>query len=319
MSSVFETVPSQFIHDPGEVPFQVGGAMYLAPSEPETPDLGGPGTGSGLQTHDRVSRKRGAMQKILVVQAESRQRDLLVEAFRRADCEVCAAPDGLFALTHLERNRPDVVLITSELPGMEVDEFCRIVKKDAGLRGVTLAIIAPRDLAPTDSGQFDLFIEAESLPGDVVAAILEEAGQVGLIASKVRSPSTGGALPGEEPDCLDSLRGSLRILSLPELTQVICGARRTGRLELQCPDGLAEIYFLDGQVIHATHLGYMGLPAFRWILTSTLAHPEVPFRFESMNKAEAFRCPRTINMPPQRLLLTIAVEIDEDSAPGRGA
>jgi hypothetical protein len=122
-----------------------------------------------------------------------------------------------------------------------------------------------------------------------------------------------------EPDCLDSLQGNLRILSLPELTQVICGARRTGRLKLECPDGPAEIYFLDGQVIHATHLGYTGLAAFRWILTSTLAHPEVAFRFESMNKAEAFRCPRTINMAPQRLLLTIAVEIDEDSAPGRGA
>lgn len=259
------------------------------------------------------------MQKILVAQKESRQRDLLMEAFHRADCEVRDAPDGLFALTQLERNKPDAVVVASDLPGIEVEELCRIVRKDASLEHVRLVVLALDDRAARSCATCDLVIGSGSSPDEVVSTVLEEIEE--YLSSTVGVQPGGQSRGFRQPDGdgLDSLQGNLRILSLPELTQVICGSRRTGRLKLHCLDGPAEIYFLDGQVVHATHLGYTGLAAFRWILTSTLAHPEVAFRFESMSKAEAFRCPRTINMAPQRLLLTIAVEIDEDSAPGRGA
>jgi hypothetical protein len=201
---------------------------------------------------------------------------------------------------------------------MKVGEFCRIVRKDPQLQEVRLAIAGARALRADVDSLCDLYLEPE-LPPPVAASLLLQGEPLAEKTDHGTRPHLVDPSHGKiHNQDLEALQGDLRILNLTDLTQVLCNARKTGRLHLNCPEGPGEIFFFDGQVIHATHLGYEGRHAFRWILTSTLSHPDVTFRFETLTREQAFRCPRTLNMTAQKLLLTIAVEIDEDAAPYGG-
>lgn len=257
------------------------------------------------------------MTRVLVADSDPYRRQALVAALQRRGARVIAAPDGLYALTLLERNRPEIVLVVGAfLTDMDAVELSRIVRSDGALGDVLVALMAPAGFRPEPATLFDLILDCAADAEDAAEKVLQlaKASVRATTHTRIEAHSASKAL--EEAT---HLHGTLEILDLPELTQAICNARKTGKLELSLEEGAAaEIYFLDGQVIHTAYQSVAGMDAFRKILAVTLEHPEFGFVFSPLGKAEIFRCPRTINMTPQRLLLTMAVQIDESRLDGRG-
>src|SRR5881397_3832170 len=63
--------------------------------------------------------------------------------------EVLAVTSGSFALTTLERNRPDVIVSRAGVPDIDGYELCAIVRNDPSMTGVLFLLLeGPGDHAP---------------------------------------------------------------------------------------------------------------------------------------------------------------------------
>jgi two-component system OmpR family response regulator len=67
---------------------------------------------------------------VLVVDDEEYIRDLVTSSLRLAGFAARAVPDGSQALTALDRDRPDLVILDVRLPGMDGFEVCRRLRAD---------------------------------------------------------------------------------------------------------------------------------------------------------------------------------------------
>src|SRR5437879_12949295 len=63
--------------------------------------------------------------------------------------DILAVTSGSFALTMLERNRPDLIVSRVGVPDIDGYELCSIVRKDPSTKGVLFLLLAsPGDDAP---------------------------------------------------------------------------------------------------------------------------------------------------------------------------
>jgi putative two-component system response regulator len=72
--------------------------------------------------------------RVLVVDDEQRNRELLVRLLEVAGYDVEAAADGEAALTAVADHSPDVILLDVQMPGLDGFEVCRRVKADPATR-----------------------------------------------------------------------------------------------------------------------------------------------------------------------------------------
>lgn len=76
------------------------------------------------------------MPKILLVEDNELNRDMLSRRLIRRGYEVVMATDGAEALTAAARERPDLILMDMSLPTMDGWEASRRLKADGALRGI---------------------------------------------------------------------------------------------------------------------------------------------------------------------------------------
>jgi CheY-like chemotaxis protein len=143
--------------------------------------------------------------------------------------DVLAVTSGSFALTMLERNRPDLIVSRVGVPDIDGYELCSIVRKDPLMTGVLFLLLAsPGDEAaptmPEDKPD-------QTLAGDLpLTAIVSE---VANLLGRAAQPAVANgepAAPGVQPDGAHGLRGSLAVMELPDITQAIALGNKTGQL-----------------------------------------------------------------------------------------
>lgn len=212
-------------------------------------------------------------------------------ALAREGFAVKAAPEGFYALTMIERERSALLLLDGAGGDLPAGELAAIVRADPALRGVTLAVAVPSaERAPEG---FDLVLDG-GLP-------------LAELAAQIRRRSVDGSIP----ETL-MLSGSLDAQDLWHLTGTLGQARRTGRLSLVFPGGrLGELYFDQGQVVHARFGAEEGRAAFTGLFETTRRLAEISFDFEILTREEVFRYPRTLVADVQGLLLHTAADLDE--------
>ncbi|MCG8457601.1 MAG: response regulator, partial [Holophagales bacterium] len=107
------------------------------------------------------------MSKILLVYAQARPAELLGRLLEARGAEVLLAPGGLYALTMLEREQPDLILTRADLGDMTGGDLCSMVKRDfsLGQTPVVLLTAGPgeRSRAERDA-DFDLVLEEDAPP-----------------------------------------------------------------------------------------------------------------------------------------------------------
>ncbi len=78
--------------------------------------------------------------KVLVVDDDDELRGLVGFALRRAGYVVLEAPDGPRALAELRQERPDLVILDVNLPGMTGFEVCRRIREESAVPVMMLTV-----------------------------------------------------------------------------------------------------------------------------------------------------------------------------------
>ncbi len=264
-----------------------------------------------------------AIAKVLIVDADPAKLGALRSALAAAAYKVTSATSASFALTTLERDRPDLIVSGARTEDMDGVEFCSIIRSDPATHDIPFLLLSgptrPTPWAVAQAG-VDML-----LAGDfVVSAVLDR-------ISKLLRHVVPGELdsPAPEPPPLTpagpkssmpraevggrTFQGSFGALDLTEVTQAIGLGGKTGRLALALSVGDGSVLFESGRVIHAEFAGLTGESAFAALVAAAQHDPEGTFRFKPATGTDAG--PRTIQKNLDQLLISVASEIDEGRAP----
>ena len=253
------------------------------------------------------------MPRILLIDPDRRALAVLQAALRAADFhDVAAATSGSFALTMLERNRPDLIVSRAGVPDIDGYELCVIVRKDPSMTGVRFLLLA----SPGDASDAML----EDKPDQTLAGDLPIPTIVSEVTSLLRGSAAPAAIPSPPPapsaappDATHGLRGSLGVMDLPDITQAIALGNKTGQLVVTLPSGRGVIVFDRGRVVHAEFFGLIGEIAFATLLVATQGEAQGNFVFNPL-EAGAATTTKTIHRDLKQLLLSVAAELDEGRA-----
>lgn len=82
------------------------------------------------------------MKTILIADDLPAHLDLFEVILQRADCRLVRAEDGIAALRLAREERPDLVYLDIEMPGMNGGEVCRLLKADPERRAVPVVLVS---------------------------------------------------------------------------------------------------------------------------------------------------------------------------------
>ncbi len=268
--------------------------------------------------------------KVLIVDADPAKLGALRSALAAAAYKVTSATSASFALTTLERDRPDLIVSGARTEDMDGVEFCSIIRSDPATHDIPFLLLSgptrPTPWAVAQAG-VDML-----LAGDfVVSAVLDRISKLlrHVVPESGSAVPEPGALPAALPASASSasglpgmpraevggrtFQGSFGALDLTEVTQAIGLGGKTGRLALALSVGDGSVLFESGRVIHAEFAGLTGESAFAALVAAAQHDPEGTFRFKPATGADAG--PRTIQKNLDQLLISVASEIDEGRAP----
>ena len=273
--------------------------------------------------------------KVLVVDANQDSRVALAHALAEAGYEAAVATSGSFALTMLEWEQPDLIVSYAKVQDMDGYELFTMVRRDPATKDTPFLLLAGRDrpiaLAATEAG-VDMTVTGDFTLATVMSRIKELLGDAPPAAPArppeppaaakgpakmparppaapvVAAPAKSGAEAGRS-----SFQGSLGVMDLTELTQVISLGVKTGELLLSLSGGEGSILFEAGRVIHAEFAGKTGEPAFAAMVGASQREGEARFCFNRAEREALAGRPRTISRSVEQLLLSVAQEMDERS------
>jgi CheY-like chemotaxis protein len=281
-----------------------------------------------------------AKAKVLVVDANQDSRAALAHALTQAGYEAAVATSGSFALTMLEWEQPDLIVSYAKVQDMDGYELFTMVRRDPATKDTPFLLLAGRDrpiaLAATEAG-VDMTVTGDFTVATILSRIEDLLGHASAdrpapAAPEPPAPSKGPAkMPARAPAAApapkpmpeptrSSFQGSLGVMDLTELTQVISLGVKTGELLLSLSGGEGIIVFESGRVIHAEFAGRSGEPAFATMVAASQREGEARFCFNRAEREALAARPRTISRSVEQLLLSVAQEIDETGlAPNREA
>jgi CheY-like chemotaxis protein len=247
------------------------------------------------------------MAKLLLADPDRTRATSVAAALGAAGHEVSVATSGSYALTMLERGRPDLIVTRADVGDMTGAEFASVVRADPATRTIPLVLL-DEEGADTDASEADLVLDGESRGEALLTGIAS------ALAGHRRStaPPTLPRLSAAK-----GLRGSLTVMDLPEVTQAIALGTKTGRLALVLPTGRAAIVFDTGRIVHVEYGELTGEAAFAALVRA--ARTGGDFNFTAVERDALLGVPRTIHGSVERLLIMTASDIDEGGAVMTGA
>jgi len=284
--------------------------------------------------------------KVLVVDANQDSRAALAHALTEAGYEAAVATSGSFALTMLEWEQPDLIVSYAKVQDMDGYELFTMVRRDPATKDTPFLLLAGRDrpiaLAATEAG-VDMTVTGDFTLATVMTRVQELLGDTPTpMPAKLRSEPAPAAskapvkMPARPPAAppapvptpaatpappakptveasRSSFQGSLGVMDLTELTQVISLGVKTGELHLSLSMGEGIILFEAGRVVHAEFAERSGEPAFAAMVAASQREGEARFCFNRADREAVAGRPRTIARTVEQVLLSVAEEIDESS------
>ncbi|RDI96043.1 response regulator [Meiothermus sp. QL-1] len=232
--------------------------------------------------------------KALILTSQPSQGSLLKESFALSGFEVRVEDSALYAMTLLERNRPDLIVSGATLGDLSGLEFFELVRADPQLAHIPFVLLA--DTPPAKTGEFDLVLPSATPAAEVVRSAYR------LILDLTRKTHA--------PEMSPSLQGYLGDVSLFDLAQWLAKSAKTGRLHVEIGGERAGWLFSKGQLIHAEYGEKTGEDAVLHLLLQAERIRQGRFHFEPLGEADFFLEPITIRKTTDQLLLSLAVEMD---------
>lgn len=263
------------------------------------------------------------MPKVLLVDADQHYLVTLQKGLAEAGYEVAVASSGSFALTMLEWDRPDLIISGAQIEDMDGYELCSIVRSDPMTQAIPFLLVADRG-APTSGIAGSDGLDMACVDGNTPALVLAEVKNLLCrhpLADKPPSPGLdlqAGRTVHAEASGL-TFQGSLGVLDLTSVVQVIAAGGKTGCLTLTCATGSGVLVFKSGRLIHAEFEKTIGEQAFAALVSASQGDVTARFAFQPLEGQEVAGFPKTIHRRVEQLLLTIAVELDELQGSDTGA
>jgi len=272
--------------------------------------------------------------RVLIVDGDPGKLSVLEAALTHAAYQVTSATSASFALTTLERDRPDLIVSGNRTEDMDGVEFCSIIRSDPATHDIPFLLLSgpkrPTPWAVAQAG-VDMLLAGDFVVSAVLDRIAKLLRHVALQAepalptaptASIPTPATAvaaapapvAAAPAGSDPVSRTFEGSFGVLDLTEVTQTIALGGKTGRLSLQLAAGEGSLYFEAGRVVHADFAGRTGEGAFAAMVSMAQSDPEGTFRFKPVEKLPDGFGPHTIQKSVDQLLLSIASEIDEGRA-----
>ena len=179
------------------------------------------------------------MPRVLLIDSDRKDLALLQTALADAGFAVTAVPSGSFALTMIERDRPDVVVSRAR-----VDDI--------------------------DGRELRAILESDPATHDLPFVLVERQGPASVLAEVRRALS---------PRAAGGLQGTLGVMDLVELTQAIALGGKTGELRLALGAGAGAIVFVGGRIVHAAFDGRDGEAAFAALVAAAQREAGATFTF----------------------------------------
>jgi len=257
--------------------------------------------------------------RILIVDADPAKLNVLKAALVHAAYQVISATSASFALTTLERDRPDLIVSGNRTEDMDGVEFCSIIRSDPAIHDIPFLLLSgpkrPTPWAVAQAG-VDMLLAGDFVVSAVLDRIAKLLRNVAIEKPEAEPPVSApprAATPRPEP-MGRTFEGSFGVLDLTEVTQAIALGGKTGRLALRLKAGEGALLFDGGRVVHAEFDGRTGEAAFAAMVATAQHDPEGSFRFKPMAELPGAASPRTIQKSVDQLLLSVASEIDEGQA-----
>lgn len=255
--------------------------------------------------------------KILIVDADPSKLQALKVALTAAAYQVTSAASASFALTTLERDRPDLIVSGNRTKDMDGVEFCSIIRSDPTIRDIPFLLLSgptrPTPWAVAQAG-VDMLVAGDFVVSTVLDRISKLLRHVAPQAGPPPPPLPPRVTVPRAEAGTRTFEGSFGVLDLTEVTQAIALGGKTGRLSLQLAAGEGSLLFDSGRVVHAEFASRTGESAFAAMVSAAQSDPEGTFRFKPAAELPAGSGPRTIQKSVDQLLLSIASEIDEGRA-----
>ena len=282
--------------------------------------------------------------RVLIVDADPGKLSVLEAALTHAAYRVTSATSASFALTTLERDRPDLIVSGNRTEDMDGVEFCSIIRSDPATHDIPFLLLSgpkrPTPWAVAQAG-VDMLLAGDFVVSAVLDRIAKLLRHVALpalpelpapappvpdpavaVAPAPASAAAAAPLPVPAPAMVSAtpdpsartFEGSFGVLDLTEVTQTIALGGKTGRLSLQLAASEGALFFESGRVVHADFAGRTGEDAFSAMVSTAQADPEGTFRFKPVDQLPDGFGPRTIQKSVDQLLLSVASEIDEGRA-----
>ena len=256
--------------------------------------------------------------KILIVDSDPSKLQALTLALTIAAYHVTSSTSASFALTTLERDRPDLIVSGGRTADLDGIEFCSIIRSNPITQDIPFLLFSgpkrPTSWAVAQAG-VDMMVAGDF----VLSAVLDRISKLLRHVAPRGEPGLPPPLPPRVtvPRAEAGTRtfeGSFGVLDLAEVTQAIALGGKTGRLSLQLVAGEGSLLFDSGRVVHAEFASRTGEGAFAAMVSAAQSDPEGTFRFKPAAELPAGSEARTIQKSVDQLLLSIASEIDEGRA-----
>ena len=176
-----------------------------------------------------------SLRKVLVVDDDSHIRDVVCFALRRAGFEVSEAADGEAALTRIERDRPDLVILDILMPEMDGLEVCRVVRSGgAGDANVPILFLSSKDgevdrVVGLELGADD-YVTKPFSPRELVARVKAHFRRSDNLAAPERNDIAVGPLRMELDAQRAAIGGQQMALTRTEFGLLATLARRAGKV-----------------------------------------------------------------------------------------
>jgi two-component system cell cycle response regulator DivK len=115
--------------------------------------------------------------RILVVEDQDDNRRILRDLLTASGYELIEAVDGEQGLAAAQKERPDLILMDIQLPGIDGYEVTRRIKADEALRSIPIIAVTSYALSGDDQKAFaagcDAYVTKPFSPRDLLAKIRE--------------------------------------------------------------------------------------------------------------------------------------------------
>ena len=183
--------------------------------------------------------------KILIVDDNDTVRTLLKMSLKSENFVVLEAPDGVSALDIVNEEKPDLIISDILMPNMDGFEFCRTVREQSPVPTVPFIFLSSLGEVSTElrgyrTGADDYLVKSNLKRPELlqkVNSMLEKGQEYKKIESSIG----------------DGMVGKLSDLSLIEVVQLLGMNKKNGTLRVSKDEELGQIFFRDGQIIHAEY------------------------------------------------------------------